>query len=46
MCIRDRFQEGEFPGPVKYGYLSVGVVEIGPPELLGRTVFCLSLIHI
>jgi threonine dehydrogenase-like Zn-dependent dehydrogenase len=26
---------------VKYGYLSVGVVEDGPPELLGRTVFCL-----
>jgi threonine dehydrogenase-like Zn-dependent dehydrogenase len=26
---------------VKYGYLNVGVVEAGPPELLGRTVFCL-----
>jgi threonine dehydrogenase-like Zn-dependent dehydrogenase len=39
--MRAPFQEGEFPGPVKYGYLSVGVVEIGPPELLGRTVFCL-----
>src|SRR5262249_61195540 len=35
------FQEGDFPGPVKYGYLNVGVVEEGPPELLGRTVFCL-----
>ncbi len=39
--MRAPFQDGEFPGPVKYGYLSVGVVEIGPPELLGRTVFCL-----
>jgi len=39
--MRALFQDGEFPGPVKYGYLSVGVVEIGPPELLGRTVFCL-----
>lgn len=35
------FQEGEFPGPVKYGYLNVGAVEQGPPEMLGRTVFCL-----
>jgi NADPH:quinone reductase-like Zn-dependent oxidoreductase len=39
--MRAPFQEGEFPGPVKYGYLSVGVVEQGPAELLGRTVFCL-----
>jgi threonine dehydrogenase-like Zn-dependent dehydrogenase len=39
--MRAPFQEGEFPGPVKYGYLSVGAVEAGPPELLGRTVFCL-----
>ena len=39
--MRAPFQDGEFPGPVKYGYLSVGVVEIGPPELLDRTVFCL-----
>ena len=35
------FQEGDFPGPVKYGYLNVGAVEQGPPELRGRTVFCL-----
>jgi threonine dehydrogenase-like Zn-dependent dehydrogenase len=40
-AMRAPFQEGEFPGPVKYGYLSVGVVEEGPPELVGRTVFCL-----
>ena len=40
-AMRAPFQEGEFPGPVKYGYLSVGVVEQGPAELRGRTVFCL-----
>lgn len=39
--MRAPFQEGSFPAPVKYGYLSVGVVEHGPPELEGRTVFCL-----
>ncbi|MBP2333942.1 2-desacetyl-2-hydroxyethyl bacteriochlorophyllide A dehydrogenase [Saccharothrix coeruleofusca] len=39
--MRAPFQEGEFPWPVKYGYLNVGVVEAGAPELLGRTVFCL-----
>ncbi len=40
-AMRAPFQEGEFPGPVKYGYLSVGVVEHGPGDLLARTVFCL-----
>ena len=40
-AMRAPFQEGEFPGPVKYGYLNVGVVEQGTPQLLGRTVFCL-----
>lgn len=43
--MRAPFQEGEFPGPVKYGYLSVGVVEeaVGPDAqaLSGATVFCL-----
>ena len=39
--MRAPFQDGEFPGPVKYGYLSVGVVEQGPDPLVGRTVFCL-----
>ena len=29
---RAPFQDGEFPGPVKYGYLNVGAVEHGPPE--------------
>lgn len=40
-AMRAPFQEGDFPGPVKYGYLSVGRVEAGPDELVGRTVFCL-----
>src|ERR1700761_5868617 len=40
-AMRAPFQEGEFPGPIKYGYLNVGAVEEGPPELCGRTVFCL-----
>lgn len=39
--MRAPFQEGGFPGPVKYGYLNVGVVQAGPAQLLGRTVFCL-----
>lgn len=39
--MRAPFQAGELPGPVKYGYLSVGVVEEGPAELRGRRVFCL-----
>jgi 2-desacetyl-2-hydroxyethyl bacteriochlorophyllide A dehydrogenase len=40
-AMRAPFQEGDVPGPVKYGYLSVGSVELGPDALLGRTVFCL-----
>ncbi|HEX6666001.1 MAG TPA: zinc-binding alcohol dehydrogenase [Solirubrobacterales bacterium] len=40
-AMRAPFQEGDFPGPVKYGYLSVGTVEHGPSDLRGRTVFCL-----
>lgn len=39
--MRAPFQEGDFPAPVKYGYLNVGVVEQGPPDLRGRVVFCL-----
>ena len=39
--MRAPFQEGDFPGPVKYGYLNVGAVEEGPAELRGRMVFCL-----
>ena len=34
-AMRAPFQEGDFPGPVKYGYLNVGVVEAGPDELRG-----------
>ena len=38
--MRAPFQEGDFPGPVKYGYLNVGVVEVGPQEtgIENRTV--------
>lgn len=39
--MRAPFQQGEFPGPLKYGYINVGVVERGPPGLAGQTVFCL-----
>jgi threonine dehydrogenase-like Zn-dependent dehydrogenase len=39
--MRAPFQEGDFPAPVKYGYLNVGVVEAGPDDLAGKTVFCL-----
>jgi hypothetical protein len=39
--MRAPFQVGEFPAPVKYGYSNVGVVESGPPGLVGRHVFCL-----
>jgi threonine dehydrogenase-like Zn-dependent dehydrogenase len=39
--MRAPFQSGDFPGPVKYGYASVGVVEEGPPELRDRHVFVL-----
>jgi len=39
--MRAPFQEGDFPGPVKYGYLTVGIVEQGPAHLRGRLVFCL-----
>ncbi|WP_380176406.1 zinc-binding alcohol dehydrogenase [Kineococcus sp. DHX-1] len=42
--MRAPFQSGEFPFPVKYGYLSVGTVEQAGPraqDLVGRRVFCL-----
>jgi NADPH:quinone reductase-like Zn-dependent oxidoreductase len=39
--MRAPFQSGNFPAPVKYGYASVGQVEDGPSELVGRTVFTL-----
>jgi threonine dehydrogenase-like Zn-dependent dehydrogenase len=40
-AMRAPFQDGDFPGPVKYGYLNVGIVEHGPRPIEGRTVFCL-----
>jgi hypothetical protein len=40
-AMRAPFQDGDFPFPLKYGYLNVGTAEQGPAELRGRTVFCL-----
>lgn len=39
--MRAPMQEGNFPFPVKYGYMAVGVVEHGPASLVGRCVFAL-----
>jgi 2-desacetyl-2-hydroxyethyl bacteriochlorophyllide A dehydrogenase len=39
--MRAPFQEGDFPAPVKYGYSSVGIVEDGAADLVGRRVFVL-----
>jgi NADPH:quinone reductase-like Zn-dependent oxidoreductase len=39
--MRAPFMAGRFPFPVKYGYATVGTVELGPSPLLGRTVFAL-----
>jgi NADPH:quinone reductase-like Zn-dependent oxidoreductase len=39
--MRCPHQEGRFPFPVKYGYSAVGVVEQGPPHILGRLTFLL-----
>jgi NADPH:quinone reductase-like Zn-dependent oxidoreductase len=39
--MRAPFQEGDFPGPLKYGYASVGRVVEGPASLVDREVFCL-----
>jgi threonine dehydrogenase-like Zn-dependent dehydrogenase len=39
--MRAPFQQGDFPGPVKYGYVSVGEVAQGPASLVGRRIFCL-----
>lgn len=39
--MRAPFQDGDFPGPVKYGYANVGVVEEGATDLVGRHVFTL-----
>lgn len=39
--MRAPFQAGDFPGPVKYGYANVGVIEAGPGDMIGQQVFCL-----
>lgn len=39
--MRCPFQQGNFPGPVKYGYANVGRVLEGPAELHNRLVFSL-----
>jgi threonine dehydrogenase-like Zn-dependent dehydrogenase len=39
--MRAPLMAGAFPFPVKYGYINVGRVESGAPELVGRTVFVL-----
>ncbi len=39
--MRGPGMEGAFPFPVKYGYQAAGVVEAGPPGLLGKRVFAL-----
>lgn len=44
-AMRAPLQHGEFPFPVSYGYAAVGIVEAGPPALLGQRVFCLHPHH-
>ena len=39
--MRAPFQQGDFAGPLKYGYASVGRVIEGDATLLNRPVFCL-----
>ncbi len=39
--MRAPFQRGDFPAPIKYGYINVGVVEQGPEGLRGSSVFCM-----
>ena len=39
--MRGPFMGGNFPFPVKYGYATVGEVEDGPAEMIGRAVFAL-----
>jgi threonine dehydrogenase-like Zn-dependent dehydrogenase len=39
--MRAPFQAGAFPGPIKYGYASVGRIERGPRGLQDRIVFVL-----
>ena len=39
--MRCPHQQGQFPFPVKYGYCAVGLVEAGPDEFMGQTIFAL-----
>jgi NADPH:quinone reductase-like Zn-dependent oxidoreductase len=39
--MRAPFMGGHFPFPIKYGYATVGRIEKGPEEQLGRIVFAL-----
>src|ERR1700688_503705 len=39
--MRAPFMAGHFPFPVKYGYATVGRIEAGAEDLIGRTVFTL-----
>lgn len=39
--MRAPFQAGDFPAPVKYGYINVGRVVAGPDDLRGHAVFTL-----
>ena len=39
--MRAPFMGGHFPFPIKYGYATVGRIENGPQEQLGRIVFAL-----
>ncbi len=43
-AMRAPFQEGTFPAPIKFGYISVGVIESAGDAgkaLVGKDVFCL-----
>ncbi|MFW5824397.1 MAG: zinc-dependent alcohol dehydrogenase [Marinobacter sp.] len=39
--MRAPSQQGDFPGPVCYGYMNVGRIVDGPEAMLGRYGFCL-----
>src|SRR5262249_26516617 len=39
--MRAPFMAGDFPFPVKYGYATVGEIDSGPAEMVGRKVFAL-----
>ena len=43
--MRAPHQEGEFPWPVKYGYLNVGTVVTGPAELVDRSLMLVTALN-